>query len=608
VTSGANSPTPAWEPDPETVARANVTALAASVAAADYAALHRWSVDHRAAFWGAVIDRLGIVFRTPPQVVLDDAAGVEEPRWLAGAELNIVESCFTAAAEAPAVVYRANGRRHTVSYAQLQRDVGRAANGLRVAGVQSGERIAIAMPMTYDSVVAYLAVVSIGGVVVSIADSFAAEEIATRLRITGARTVVTQDAMVRTGKRLPMAAKVIAASAERCIVVDTGAGLTLRDEDLAWQAVVAADGSHDPHIAGPEAHTNILFSSGTTGDPKAIAWSQLTPIKAAMDGHFHHDIQPGDVVAWPTNLGWMMGPWLIYASLINKATIALHDDAPTGREFGEFVAEAGVTMLGVVPSLVAAWRATGCMAGLDWSAIRRFSSTGEVSNADDMRFLMALAGGKPVIEYCGGTEIGGGYITGTMVQPAVPGAFSTPALGLDVRILDESGKPADSGELFIVPPSIGLSTDLLNRDHHDVYYADVPTADVPLRRHGDQFERLDGGYLRAHGRVDDTMNLGGIKVASAELERVVARVDGVAEAAAIAVEPSGGGPSRLVIYAVAELDHVADVAAWRRSMQVAIRADLNPLFKVHDVVAVDELPRTASAKVMRRTLREQYPT
>ncbi len=234
-----------------------------------------------------------------------------------------------------------------------------------------------------------------------------------------------------------------------------------------WSDSGGAD-DFDPVPGEPDRVTNVLFSSGTTGDPKAIPWTQLTPIKAAMDGHFHHDIHPEDVVAWPTNLGWMMGPWLIYASLVNGAALALHDDAPTGRDFADFVAEAGVTVLGVVPSLVAAWRSGGVLdpdadEPVDWTGLRLLSSTGEASNPDDMRWLMGVAGGKPVIEYCGGTEIGGGYITGTVLHDAVPSTFTTPALGWDLRLLDEDGSPAEEGELFLVPPSMGMSTELLNR-------------------------------------------------------------------------------------------------------------------------------------------------
>jgi acetyl-CoA synthetase len=160
--------------------------------------------------------------------------------------------------------------------------------------------------------------------------------------------------------------------------------------------------------------------------------------------------------------------------------------------------------------------------------------------------------------------------------------------------------------LFLVPPSVGLSADLLNRDHHEVYHAGVPVADVSLRRHGDHVERLANGYYRALGRIDDTMNLGGIKVSSAGIERAIAGVPGVAEVAVIAVPPPGGGPSRLVVYAVPVPGEDPDVERWKADMQTAISAELNPLFRVHDVVAVAALPRTASAKVMRRELRDEY--
>ena len=354
------------------------------------------------------------------------------------------------------------------------------------------------------------------------------------------------------------------------------------------------------------ARTNVLFSSGTTGEPKAIPWTQTTPIKAAMDGRYHHDIHAGDVVAWPTNLGWMMGPWLIFASLLNNAAMALYDDAPTSRGFIEFVRDAGVTMLGVVPSMVAAWRGSGVLAQGDWSSVRVLSSTGEASNADDARWLISAAGGVPIVEYCGGTEIGGGYVTSTVLQPSVPGRFSTPALGLGLVLIGEDGAESDEGEVFLVPPSIGLSNELLNGDHREIYYAGVPNAGKPLRRHGDQMQRDASGYLRALGRVDDTMNLGGIKVSSADLESAISETQGVIEAAAVAVTQPGGGPDRLVVFVVETDSGSVDPPVIQAKMQAGISRNLNPLFKIHDVVVVDALPRTASNKVMRRTLRKEY--
>jgi acetyl-CoA synthetase len=221
---------------------------------------------------------------------------------------------------------------------------------------------------------------------------------------------------------------------------------------------------------------------------------------------------------------------------------------------------------------------------------------------------MSLAGYRPVIEYCGGTELGGGYIAGTLLQPASPAAFTTPALGLSFEILNDAGKRADEGELFIVPPSIGLSTELLNRDHDEVFFEGVPKGPQgeTLRRHGDDMEVLPGGYYRALGRADDTMNLGGIKVGSTEIERVLDSLDRVSETAAIGVSPPGGGPSRLVIYTVLVAGEESDLGGLKGEMQKKIKEDLNPLFKIHDVVFVPALPRTASNKVMRRELRSQY--
>jgi acetyl-CoA synthetase len=355
--------------------------------------------------------------------------------------------------------------------------------------------------------------------------------------------------------------------------------------------------------------TNVLFSSGTTATPKAIPWTQLTPIKCAMDGCFHQDIHPSDVVAWPTNIGWMMGPWLVYASLINGATMALYEGVPSGEEFARFVQNAGVTVLGVVPSLVKAWRASGALDGADWSGVRLFSSTGEPSSQQDYLWLMSRTGYRaPIIEYCGGTEIGGGHITGTVVQPASPATFTTAALGIEFILLNEAGQPVEQGEmgeLFLVPPAIGLSQWLLNRDHHEEYYAGCPAgpAGEALRRHGDQMLRLPCGFYRAQGRADDTMNLGGIKVGSPEIERVLDGHPLVYESAAVAVQLKDEGADRLVVFVV--LKQPMDKQNLIEELGRLLAQQLNPLFKIHDLVLVDQLPRTASNKLMRRELRDR---
>jgi acetyl-CoA synthetase len=243
--------------------------------------------------------------------------------------------------------------------------------------------------------------------------------------------------------------------------------------------------------------------------------------------------------------------------------------------------------------------------------VRLFSSTGEPSSREDSLWLMSRARYRaPVVEYCGGTEVGGGYVTGSVVQPCSPATFTTPALGLDLVILDPEGRAVaegESGEAFLVPPSIGLSQSLLDRDHDEVYHAGCPRGPhgEVLRRHGDRLTRLPGGAFRAQGRVDDAMNLGGIKVSSLELEEVLAAHPAVAECAAVGVQPRGEGAEALVVFATVRTP--VESSALSAELGALLASRLNPLFRLHDLVVVDRLPRTASGKLMRRELRERYP-
>lgn len=577
-----------------------------------YDDLHAFSVTDPEAFLSRVLDKLGIRFRRPHTRILDLSGGVEHPVWFPGARMNIADSAFQAPEDTPAVIARREGEtaNRVLTVGDLDVLSARFANGLSAIGLRPGDRVAIDMPMTPECVAAYLGIIRAGMVVVSIADSFAPDEIAVRLRIADARAVVTQDVIPRGGKRLPLYGRVAEATDLPLIVcrTDRKSPVELRGQDIAFDVFLSPDAGFENAAREPNDTINILFSSGTTGRPKAIPWDHSTPIRSALDGHVHLDLQPGDVMAWPTNIGWMMGPWLIFATLVNRATMALFEGAPQSSEFGRFVSEARVTQLGVVPSLVRAWRASGCMDGLDWTRIRAFGSTGEASNPNDMAWLADRAGGKPVIEYCGGTETGGSYITSTVVDPAPPGCFSAKTIGSDFVILDESGRAADAGEVFLMPPVLGHSTRLLNADHHEVYFAGCPVgpAGQVLRRHGDMIERLPEGRYRALGRSDDSMNLGGIKVSPVEIEQVMNGCAGVVETAAIAVSPEGGGPSELVVYAVMEPDAGADLDGIRADLQGRIRDHLNPLFRISDLRTIDALPRTASNKVMRRVLRDRY--
>jgi acetyl-CoA synthetase len=609
-TLGKQELSPPWTPTPEFFETTNIAWLMRHAGVDSYEELHAWSVRSREAYWAAAIERLCIRFRHPFSRVVDLSRGVESPRWLPDARFNIVESCFAAPAESPAIIHQAEaGKIEITSVGELESLTNRVAANLARLGFKPGDALAIFMPMTCEAVAIYLGIIKAGCVAVGIADSFRPKEIATRLRLANAVAFFAQDVALRGGKALPLYAHLIEAGAPPAIVLPAQGCVSppLRSGDCHWGDFLEIENRVEAVPREPQDPANILFSSGTTGEPKAISWTQTTPIKCAADAHFHQNIQRGEVLVWPTNLGWMMGPWLIFASLLNKATMGLYYGAPASPEFCRFVQDAKTTMLGVVPSVVKAWRNADCARGLDWSTIKVFSSTGECSSGNDMRWLMSQGGEKPVIEYCGGTEIGGAYITGTVTRPCVPGVFNTPALGIDIVILDEHGRSADNGEVFIVPPSIGLSTTLLNQDHHEIYFADTPRGQhgEKLRRHGDQMEKLPGGYWRGHGRADDTINLGGIKVSSIEIERTLQSVQRIVETAAIAISPDGG-PSLLVICAVCSIGQTLSATDLASAMQSAIKRDLNPLFKIHDVVLVDALPRTESNKIMRRALRDRY--
>ncbi len=610
----SDGPPLAWQPTEAQIARSHLGRFMQQHGFDHYAELHRWSVSERAKFWGEVIERLGVVFSKNPTEVLDLRNGVKDPRWLPDAQLNCVDSCFTANQKKAAIVSGREGSTEleAISYGELERLTNRIANGLREHGFDIGDRIALYMPMTVECVAAYLGIVRAGCCAVSIADSFSPDEVKKRLEISGASGIVTVEAFIRAGKTIRLFEKIKQADAPRAVVIPQGTaeGIKLRSGDLLWTDLVASSDSFESVVGDPNWVINILFSSGTTGVPNAIPWTHVTPIKCGMDGHFHQDIRPTDVVAWPTNIGWMMGPWLIFGTFMNGATMALYEGAPLGAGFTRFIRDAKVTILGVVPSLVRVWRAGDLIKEREWSDVRLFSSTGEPSGREDYLWLMSRAGYRaPVIEYLGGTESGGAHITGTVLQPASPATFTTPTLGIDFFILDEEGTPVDdgeSGELYLIPPSIGMSQQLLNADHEQVYYAGCPPGPKGevLRRHGDQMRQLHQGFFSAEGRADDTMNLGGVKVSSLELEQVLDGHEAVYESAAVGVQLGGEGVEKLIVYLV--LARKYEAAQLKAELGSMIAKAVNPLFKIHDLVTTDELPRTASNKLMRRTLRAQY--
>lgn len=607
----ADGPPLAWSPSRAIQNSSNLHGLIKQLGLKHYDDLHAYSRSQPGPFFEVVLRRLGLPLAVEPDAFFEGATHPDACRWLPGARLNIALACVQGDGQRPALILGGEGQSvpRIVRVHELDGRSAAFARGLLGAGLEPGSTVALFLPMGEEAVAAYLGTLRAGLRVVSVAESIPAPELKARLDRCGAHLLVTAERFVRGGRSHDLLGRVRQVwDGPTVVVAGDGEGRSLRRGEVAFEAFLVEGGPLDPFWGGPDQVIHLLFSSGTTGRPKVIPWTQLTPIKCAMDGHVHQDLHPGDRIAWPTSLGWMMGPWLLFAALLNRATAALYEGSPADPGFGRFVQEAGVTHLGVVPSLVRSWRQSGAVDGADWSGVRLFSSTGEPSTVQDYLWLMSRAGYQaPIIEYCGGTEIGGGYITGTVLRPASPATFTAKALGLDFVLMDEQGRPVlghGSGEAFLCPPSPGLSQRLLDQDHHQVYTEGCPAGPrgEVLRRHGDRVCRLPQGFYRSMGRADDAMNLGGIKVASAEIEAVVAGHEGLIECAAVAEQEGGEGVDRLVLFLVLA-GPCPDLDRLRAALEHRIASRLNPLFHVHRLEILDALPRTPSGKLMRRELR-----
>ncbi|MFN3403348.1 MAG: AMP-binding protein [Cytophagaceae bacterium] len=602
-----------WTPEENIVNKSNIFSLMRELSIRNYYDLQEWSSKNRETFWEKAIQKTGIKFHTAPDKILDLSKGVENPMWLKGATLNITDSCFQADDEKVAIV---QGRENCdslikISYNELEEKVNCLASGLLQAGYKTGDHFVLYMPMTIEAVIAYLAIIRAGMVVISVADSFSAVELRKRIEMTNARAIITFDYYIYSGKKLEIYKKVIDSGDTPAIVCSYDSKAVIRSGDVHFNDIFTDDKNFQSVKAKPEDLTNVIFSSGTTKEPKAIPWTHITPIKCASDGYFHQDIHPDDVVCWTTGMGWMMAPWLIYAGLINKATIALYSGSAASDGFGKFAEQAQITILGTIPSVVKVWRASEFHKKFKLK-VRLFSSTGEPSNKEDYCYLMGLTKfTAPVIEYCGGTEIGGGYITGSLLLPNAPAAFNSIALGLNFYLLNgekQLAKENEPGEVFIVPPSIGLTQHLLNRNHHDEYFKDTPSGPQGelLRKHGDAFEIynvLNTVFYKSVGRTDDAMNLGGIKISAVEIEEAINHHSDVFETAAVSIPAKDSGPEMLVIFYVSEKNPEKETL--KSELQKIISAQLNPLFRISEIIKVNAIPRTASNKIMRRELRNK---
>ena len=651
----------AWRPSPEHVAGTNLARFWRRQGLGSYAELQAWALADVGRFWDAVLDDLGVEFSARYTQVLDTSGGIERPQWYVGGRMNAVHNALdrwmgTETWDRDAVRYESEeGETRSMTYAALHRAVEACAAGLRAHGLGPGDAVGLYLPMTPEIVVAFLAVARIGGVVLPLFSGYGAEAVATRLRDGAARALVVADAAPRRGRPVPMKAVADEALAdvpgvETVFVVDRlGTDVDLvPGRDVRWADLVASGaGRGGVEDTAAEAPVLLLYTSGTTGTPKgAVHTHGGFPIKAAQDMRHPFDVRADDVVWWMSDMGWMMGPWLVFGTLLNGATMVLYDGAPDAApDGGEDVGRTwalcerhGVTLLGLSPTLARALmpHGAGPVRRHDLGALRAVGSTGSPWDPESWRWLFetVLGGEKPILNYSGGTEISGGIVCGNHVEPLKPCGFSGPVVGMDADVVDEAGNSVRSevGELVVRQPWVGMTRGFWDGPprpapsragraasggrggdgrgrpeqggagdrYHETYWARLPGVWV----HGD-FAAVDAdGQWFLLGRSDDTIKVAGKRLGPAEVEAALNADPRVLESAAVGVPDEVKGQA--VVAFVVLGGGAEESEALRAALVGRVTDALGKALKPRDVRFVDALPKTRNAKVMRRVVRAAY--
>jgi acetyl-CoA synthetase len=609
---------PVWVPGEAERKRSRLLAAMQGWGYATVEELHQASVDDPEWFWRAVVDDLDVTFAEPFERVLDDSQGKPFPRWFTGGYLNAAMLCSHrhsagAVAGKDAVVYEGDGgQRRSLTYAELDAEVRRFAANLVGLGVSRGDRVVLFMPTVPEAAVTFLGCAMIGAISVPAFTGYGAEALATRLRDSQAVLLVTADGTTRRGKTVPLKQTadeaVASAPSVRHVVVirHLGCGAAMREgRDVYWDELdprpvpvaTAATEANDP--------LTIIYTSGTTGAPKGIVHSHAgLAVKAAVDFGYGFDVHVDDVIAWIADIGWILGPLLMMGGLQLGATIVLTEgvpDYPTPGRLWEIVERNGVTLQGIAPTAARAVMAQGGVPTGDLGSVRAFASTGEAWDEPTWRWLFDQVGRatRPVINYSGGTEVGGGILVSYPFLPMEPACFNGPLPGMDVAVLDQQGNPVvgQVGELAVLNTWPGMTHAFWNdRKRYLKTYWDRWEG---VWLHGDLASVDRSGSWRLLGRSDDTIKVSGRRVGPAEIEAALLKDRRILEAAAIGVPDKQRG-QRIVGFVVLRDDGIDrdDLAA------TAVRNVGRSFAPALHIVAT--LPKTKNGKIMRRAIRARF--
>ncbi|MGH8994565.1 MAG: AMP-binding protein [Acidimicrobiales bacterium] len=609
-----------WRPDRDYRENSNIARLMARLGVSTADELRARSVADIGTFWDEVVADLQIPFREPYSAVLDLAEGIERPEWFVDGGMNAVDACLGRWArqtpEAVAVVHEAeDGSTRSLTYAELENQVARVRGALRAHGIGKGDAVALYLPMIPEAVVATYAVASLGAVLVPLFSGFAPTAIASRIQDAAVKAIVTADGTIRRGRITPMLTQ-LRAALPSCPTVETVIAVhNLPDaiqherREVAWDELLTSE--PDPQVEPTSASEVLLlaYTSGTTGKPKGAVHTHAGFVtKTACEVAYGFEMSSDRTFCWITDMGWIMGPLSIFGTHGTGGTLLLYEGSPdipdTGRLW-QLVERHGVSMLGVSPTLIRTIRAAGGVPRADLSSVRVLGSTGEPWDPESYEWLARDVFGSrvPIINFSGGTEVGGSFLCPYPVESITSCSLGGPALGMDVDVVDDQGRSLRGtiGELVCRQPwpsmTRGIWNDANGSRFHEAYWSTIPG----MWRHGDHALVDENGSWFILGRSDDVMNVAGKRVAPGEIESVVAVDDAVAESAVVGIPDPVKGEAVWVFYVARAGQPDAGTVAGR--VRTRIADEVGKPFAPSQVLRVRDLPKTRSAKILRRAIR-----